>query len=884
MKMSKRKEADGAEGAEERVAAEEPEEEKKKKKQKKKSGALKHVAALVSCSQEAALAAVLETLGAKVCPDANVLLFIFFFGALFFFFLFVLCCVVFDSACLLQVLKRPAKSVTHCVFGPGGDPNFVVGCLDEGAVLVGPGWVAACEQQQCEASTAEHVLEESAALRMAEEEETLRMQKEEEEEQKQQQQQQEQEDEDKNIKKKKQAAAKTKKKKNTTAAARKRKQRSKKKSGAAAVPRDETGAVVLPLTLGALTLVSLGALEGRGPAFHCADALFPVGFVSESVRPSYKHPATKVRYVFSVELAPDGESPQFRAVCAHDTANPIVGSSTSEVCMRIATLLAEAKNEKPPSRAPRGNDWFGLSNETVRELLQQLPGAQNREGYKWLGNDDEEEQEEEEEEEEGEEEDEGKGEKEQGEREGEEQQKQAEKEEEEEAGEKQQVQQPKKKKQKKRKVKAGASAEVRAAKRAEKDAARAKRAEEAAAKQAAKAAEEEKKAEKKRQEQEKKRVEQEKKQQEQEAKKREKEEAAAKKEAGQMKLTALMGMVVKKDPEHAAPAAPAPALALPPPRRARIPPEELERMILQQQQKTAADGAVPADYLVYARQFRRKFRRSSSSSNSSHVLRTLRFWDDNFRPAFSVRAASYRMTAPLSGRRPTARVPGRDYDDESDDDWEGWDEQEESLGDDDPEEAEEQAEEDEKGFVVPDTVIELEDGEMVSDVQTLPPRSEARRRVPLVTSGPQLPSFVAVPLCKLPVSPAQRPAEWPAVTTATPGGAVIGADGVASLDVSSTPAATGDEAKKKRAAPSKKPLSVEAAACVRAALENQEAGHTKSKLVEAAAALFEQRHPSMARPSKMALERGLNAIAEYNGKAWVLRELQQATLDQTLPK
>jgi actin-related protein len=692
--------------------------------------------------------------------------------------------------------------MTHCIFAVGGDANVVVASLDEGAFLVGPSWVVGCEAAQSEVPVLGHEWKEEEALRVAE-----GVEEEEEEEEKS-----------------KPAAPKKKK-------ARKRKAR--RRAGPVVV-RDENGAVVLPLTLGTLTVNALGVLEGLGASFHSEDALYPVGFVSESVRPSYKHPATKVKYTFSIEAGAEGV-PQFRVVCAHDLGNPIVGASSTEVCMRVASLLAEAKGEKAPSRGPKGNDWFGLSNLTMRELLQQLPGAEGREGYKRLNVDEEEE-------------------------EAEEQQEEEEKPTEAVNVEEQQL---KKKQKKKTKSKAAAAPEVRAAKRAEKDAARAKREEEEAAKRSLKAIEEEKRMDRKRQEQEKKKVEAEKRQQEQEAKKREREEAAAKKEAGQMKLT-LVGVVVKKEEPAAAP--PTPVLAVPrlaPP--SRLTPDVLKQMIVAQQQEQV-DEHVPVDYLEWAR----KQRGTPLQGRAKVAVRTLRFWDDNFRPAFSVLAASFRAVAPLSGRKPHARLAARDYEDESDDDWEGWDEQEESLGgEDDAEEAEEQAEEDEKGFVVPDTMIELEDGEVVSDVQTLPPRAEARRRVPLVCVG-SLPQYFAVPMCAMPVAPSARPSEWPAASSSAP------VDGVATLDATAAPVA---KAKKQREGNNKKPLLSEATACLRAALEQQVA-QNKSKVIETAFALFEQRHAGLPRPSKLALVRGLAEIAEYNGKTWVPREqLKQTTLE-----
>jgi hypothetical protein len=46
-----------------------------------------------------------------------------------------------------QVLKRLGKSLTHCVFGAGGPFHVIAASLDVGAKLVGPAWIAACQEQ-----------------------------------------------------------------------------------------------------------------------------------------------------------------------------------------------------------------------------------------------------------------------------------------------------------------------------------------------------------------------------------------------------------------------------------------------------------------------------------------------------------------------------------------------------------------------------------------------------------------------------------------------------------------------------------------------------------------------------------------------------------------
>ncbi len=695
-------------------------------------------------------------------------------------------------------MKRPSKTVTHVVFGVGGDGNAVVGGLDEGALLVGPSWVEACEGGRCEAPTLGHEWKEEEALEAAGSGEEAAAEEAQQET----------------------APKKTAKKKKTKKRAARR---------AADVPRDGDGAVVLPFTVGTVTVTSLGELVA-GDKYCCETALYPVGFASEAMRPSYKHPAVKVRYQMSVERGEEG--PLFRLVCPHDTANPLVGSSADEVCLRAATLLAEASDKMAPSKA-RGDEWFGLSSETVRRVLQQLPGAEQCEGYKRL-------------------------------EEGEEEAAAKEEAQPEEAVEEEEV--PKKrqkKKAKKKPLKAGAPADVRAAKRAEKDAARAKRDEEALLKQQAKCEEADKKAAKKKEEADKRA---EKKQQEAEAKRKEKEEAEAKKNAAQPKLFQVMRVVKREEKKDATVAAVAQAAA-PPQRQWRVAPEALLAQIGDGSRKSPLPG-VPDDYLEHARQLRSH---GGSSSGQRRATRTLRFWDDCYRPAYSVQAAAFRRPG-LSGRRPLAAIVGRDYEDESDDDWEGWDVQEESVGDDGDDEPEEEAED--EGFVVPDTLIELEDGQVVNNAQALPTRTEARARFPHATplyAAYSSPAHAAVLFRSLPISVSQRPSNWPAAALASP---ALDALTPMVLDASAPAAAAAPAADKPKKAP--KLLAAEASACLARVLEQQQQPLSKKQVVDAALAAVEAAHPTMKRPSRMAMERGLAAMADKKGKTWVLKQQEPA--------
>jgi hypothetical protein len=254
------------------------------------------------------------------------------------------------------VLTRASKTVTHLVFGAGGDGNAVVGCLDEGAFLVGPSWVEACEAGRCEAAVTGHEWREEEALEAAGD------------------------GEEKPEEKKKQDEEGDEEFKPEPAAEGKSKQTRKRRE--ADVPRDETGSVIVPFTVAGVTVTSLGTRVA-----HCSPtALYSIGYAAEAMRPSYKHPSVKVcisfffsffflsylaqvRYQYTVEEGPEG-GVLFRLLCPHDPGNSLTGTSPDAVCSAAAALLAEQAGKKTNSAKCKGEEWFGLSLPAVRQVLQ----------------------------------------------------------------------------------------------------------------------------------------------------------------------------------------------------------------------------------------------------------------------------------------------------------------------------------------------------------------------------------------------------------------------------------------------------------------------------------------------------------------------------------
>ncbi|XP_074023416.1 transforming growth factor beta regulator 1 [Numenius arquata] len=148
-------------------------------------------------------------------------------------------------------------------------------------------------------------------------------------------------------------------------------------------PHRRGGSLALPLVLGPLTVHSLG-VGGVGPG-----AILPLGYHSTRLFASTRRPARRCLYTCRIVAGPRCE------IVAEDEPGRVLVGPTPDVCHgRLLQALGEAggRPRAIPPAPGAGDDFFGLTHPTVRQLLQGEAGA-------FLHPEDEDEEEEEEEEE-----------------------------------------------------------------------------------------------------------------------------------------------------------------------------------------------------------------------------------------------------------------------------------------------------------------------------------------------------------------------------------------------------------------------------------------------------------------------------------------------------
>ncbi|KAI0322383.1 F/Y rich C-terminus-domain-containing protein, partial [Amylostereum chailletii] len=149
------------------------------------------------------------------------------------------------------------------------------------------------------------------------------------------------------------------------------------------VPRDKHGRPILPLNVGIMTVMHLGEVCMR-EHFHTERYIFPVGyqvtrqvFFSESPR---THPSAEV--VYTCTILDGGDGPKFQIFAADMPDKPII-AGTATGAWSVVVRAANHVRNRQHSNSVSGPDFFGLGQNTIKHLIQELPGAERLRDYVW---------------------------------------------------------------------------------------------------------------------------------------------------------------------------------------------------------------------------------------------------------------------------------------------------------------------------------------------------------------------------------------------------------------------------------------------------------------------------------------------------------------------
>ncbi|KAJ6611418.1 F/Y rich C-terminus-domain-containing protein [Mycena sp. CBHHK59/15] len=145
------------------------------------------------------------------------------------------------------------------------------------------------------------------------------------------------------------------------------------------VPRDKKGKPMLPLNVGIMTVINLGDVCMR-EHFHTERYIFPVGY--EVTRRYLSTVDQNVEVVYHCTILDGGDGPKFQIIPSDVPDRPVIAGTATGAWSNIVKQ-ANAIRNRQHSNSVSGPDFFGLGQNTIKHLIQELPNADRLRDYVW---------------------------------------------------------------------------------------------------------------------------------------------------------------------------------------------------------------------------------------------------------------------------------------------------------------------------------------------------------------------------------------------------------------------------------------------------------------------------------------------------------------------
>ncbi|KAJ7256801.1 F/Y rich C-terminus-domain-containing protein [Mycena haematopus] len=145
------------------------------------------------------------------------------------------------------------------------------------------------------------------------------------------------------------------------------------------VPRDKKGKPMLPLNVGIMTVINLGDVCMR-EHFHTERYIFPVGYEVTRRYLSTIDQTTEV--VYHCTILDGGDGPKFQIIPSDVPDRPVIAGTATGAWSTIVKQ-ANAIRQRQHSNSVSGPDFFGLGQNTIKHLIQELPNADRLRDYVW---------------------------------------------------------------------------------------------------------------------------------------------------------------------------------------------------------------------------------------------------------------------------------------------------------------------------------------------------------------------------------------------------------------------------------------------------------------------------------------------------------------------
>jgi hypothetical protein len=139
------------------------------------------------------------------------------------------------------------------------------------------------------------------------------------------------------------------------------------------VATDEEGHVILPITIGVVTLHEAGQIVHDRPAFHNKRYIWPIGY--HSSRPYMSAIDAEAQTVYHSRIVDGGAGPVFD-VSADDNPDQHYQSPTPTGAWTAIVKQCNAVRGREYANSASGPDFFGLANPTISMVIEKLPDSE----------------------------------------------------------------------------------------------------------------------------------------------------------------------------------------------------------------------------------------------------------------------------------------------------------------------------------------------------------------------------------------------------------------------------------------------------------------------------------------------------------------------------
>lgn len=136
---------------------------------------------------------------------------------------------------------------------------------------------------------------------------------------------------------------------------------------------------MLPLTVGIMTVNQLGEVCMR-EHFHTERYIFPVGYEVTRKYSSTVDPTAEAIYTCSI--LDGGDGPKFKIIASDVQDRPQIAGTATGAWSAIVKQANTIRNRQH-SNSVSGPDFFGLGQNTIKHLIQELPNADRLRDYVW---------------------------------------------------------------------------------------------------------------------------------------------------------------------------------------------------------------------------------------------------------------------------------------------------------------------------------------------------------------------------------------------------------------------------------------------------------------------------------------------------------------------